>query len=483
MSDKNQTQAIVPDARILPAENVGIGVATRLGTILNKTIFCSLLGVAVLTLIPYGTVDPWWDAVFEILVFVLSAMWVFEGLLLNTWQSKRLLVLLPMILMTVYAFLETVQLPGSVVGITPEASSQWLTIDRYQTQLTAVKMLALTSFTALLLTHVSNRRRLVWTVRVVIGVGLAAALFGLLRQLLQSPDSKNGFVLPFLYPGVGYAQFLSSNVFAFLVEMSFALLAGLVVGAGVKQKHILIYLALGVIIWAGLVLSNSRGVLLGLACQVIVLLFVGLAWFSSRRLASTKGEHSRVLIFLRSSVVIRILVILLIMATLMSGVLWMGGERLASKLSEQQVTTATDGATRKEIWNSTWQLIKHNPWTGVGFGAYFLAIPQYQGGSGKVKVEQAHNDYLDLMAGGGIIAMLLAAWFIAIIIWRSRLSLRSRDQYRRAAALGAVAGILSVGVHSVVDFGLQVTGIAVVFAMLLVIAIAEISDARRRKIS
>jgi O-antigen ligase len=483
MLDQEQKQDRVPNLKRSPAEPQ-LSFRQRIAKILDKIIFFCLLAVAALAVIPYGTVDAWWDAVFEILVFGLAALWIFEGLLFGKMQLKNFQVLLPLVAITAYAFLQTVFLPWRLAGrLNPSnTSSPWLTIDRYQTQLTSVKMLALTLFTTLLLTHITTRKRLIWTVRVVIGVGLGSSLFGLLRQVLQSPDAKTGFVLPFLYPNVGYAQFLSTNVFAFLVEMSFALLAGLVVGGGIKRKHILIYVSVGLLIWVGLVLSNSRGVLLGFAAQAILLLFVALAWFSSRRLAHKPG----ILLFLRSSVLVRILVILLIMVTLMAGVLWMGGDRLASKLTGQTaaaVANPADGTTRKEIWASTWQIIKHRPWTGVGFGTFFLAIPQYQIGSGKFKVEQAHNDYLDLAASGGVIAVLLAAWFIGAIIWRGRSSLRSSDEYRRAAALGALAGVLSVAVHSVVDFGLQISGIAVVFAMLVVISIVEIPHSRGRRLS
>ena len=90
-----------------------------------------------------------------------------------------------------------------------------------------------------------------------------------------------------------------------------------------------------------------------------------------------------------------------------------------------------------------------------------------------IKIEQAHNDYLDLAANGGVVAIGLAAWFVVAIVLRARSSLRSGDPYRRAASLGAVAGMLSIAVHSLVDFGLQVTGIAVVFVVLMVISVAD----------
>jgi O-antigen ligase len=226
---------------------------------------------------------------------------------------------------------------------------------------------------------------------------------------------------------------------------------------------------------------------LSLTVLAIFLLFVSLNWYSARRLAREGQKQRKWLTFIGTSVVTRILVITFIAGALIAGVLWMGGDRLAFKLAGRPSTYSQDnldGITRQQIWRSTWEIIKKNPWTGVGFGAYFLAIPEYQIGSGRIKVEQAHNDYLDLAVNGGVVAVGLAGWFVAMMLWRARASWRSRDAYRRAACLGAAAGILSVGVHSLFDFGLQVTGIGVVCAALVVISVADRSvesGARRRK--
>jgi len=202
-----------------------------------------------------------------------------------------------------------------------------------------------------------------------------------------------------------------------------------------------------------------------------LILLVALSWRFSRR----KGHHGpagdrwhdRVGAF----AIVRIVGIVVIMAGLIVGVLWLGGDRMGEKGAS--ASDVVDGITRKQIWHSTWELIKQNPWTGVGFGNYFLAIPEYQTGAGRIKLEQAHNDYLDLTANGGIVAVALTALFVAVVVWRGASSLRSPDRFRRAAALGASAAIASVAVHSLVDFGLQITGIAVVFAALVVIVIAD----------
>jgi O-antigen ligase len=284
-----------------------------------------------------------------------------------------------------------------------------------------------------------------------------------------------GFVLPFLFWGGGYGQFISQNDFAYLMEMTFPLLVGLVVGGGIRRDRVLIYLAIAVVVWTALILSNSRGGIVGFACQSIFLLFVSLSWYSERRLSRENATEHNWLTFVQTSRLVRALVIILILGTLTAGVFWMGGDRFTSKLAKPASPSAEDVdlVSRNEIWRSTWQLIKQNPWTGVGFGAYFLAIPQYQTGAGMTRLEQAHNDYLDLAANGGLIALGLAGWFLVMVVWRARSSFRSRDVYRRAAGLGAAAGILGVGVHSLADFGLQLTGLAVVFAALIVILVAD----------
>ncbi|PYS67271.1 MAG: hypothetical protein DMF73_19745 [Acidobacteria bacterium] len=401
------------------------GFAARWAEILNSVIFWGLMVVIVVTLIPYGTVDAWWQALFECAVFALTAVWLCETLLRGEWQVKRLSILLPLVLITAYAFIQTINWPPPWFGnhgVVPRT----LTIDRYQTYLTARKTLSLTLFLGLLLVHTSTPKRLHWLVRLVVGLGLTSALFALLRQALQSPDSTIGFGLPFLFYGVGYGQFISPNVFAYLMEMVFGLMAGLILGGGIRRNTVLISLTVALIVWTALVLSNSRGGVLGFACQNIFLISVSLTWYSARRFSDNESASPAWLSFIQTSKLVRVLVVVLIVGTLFVGVLWLGGDRLATKLYEQDSGDVTiDGTTRKEIWQSTWTLIKHHPWTGVGFGAYFLAIPEYQIGSGRLKVEQAHNDYLDLVANGGIIAVILAAWFFGLIIWRARSSLRS----------------------------------------------------------
>src|SRR3989449_11657885 len=83
----------------------------------------------------------------------------------------------------------------------------------------------------------------------------------------------------------------------------------------------------------------------------------------------------------------------------------------------------------------------------------------------------AHNEYLELLASGGLIGGALGTWFVIVLIKCAREQLRrSRDPFRRAACFGALVGLFGVAIHSLVDFGPHDTVNALVFTALVVIS-------------
>ncbi len=111
---------------------------------------------------------------------------------------------------------------------------------------------------------------------------------------------------------------------------------------------------------------------------------------------------------------------------------------------------------------------------GAGFGGYWMAVPEYHDASGSFVPQQAHNDYLELLASGGLIGAILGVWFVFALIRSARKTLRAGNSFRRASALGALAGLFAVAVHSLVDFGLHITVNALIFTALIVIAILKL---------
>jgi O-antigen ligase len=300
----------------------------------------------------------------------------------------------------------------------------------------------------------------------------ASAIFGILRQTTQRGV---GFGLPLLLPELGYGQFINKNHFAYLMEMSLGLVLGLILGGGVKRDQALIYFAALLPLWIGLVLCGSRGGLVAMMAQLVVaaLLFSVVA----RRRSSSKSESK--LLRLTRLWPVRLLLVFVLVAGVFLGTIWLGGDQLATRIEESRNELSVDtagtrqGASRNEIWKATLKLISAHPILGVGMGGYWAAIPAYHDASGTLTPQEAHNDYLELLASGGLVGLVLGVWFAVTVFLRTRENMAARNRFRRAACLGAAIGIAGVAVHSLVDFGLHAIVNALVFTTLIVIATSK----------
>ncbi len=170
----------------------------------------------------------------------------------------------------------------------------------------------------------------------------------------------------------------------------------------------------------------------------------------------------------------RVLLIAGVLVVVALGVIWVGGDRLATSIegahAEFEAGPTREGVTRLRIWGATLLMIKAHPLAGVGMGGYWIAFPTYHDAPGTNQAQQAHNDYLELVASGGIVGLALGIWFAVVLFRRIRLGLRSPNRFRRAACFAALIGIVGVAVHSIFDFGLHRMLNAMVFMVLLVIA-------------
>lgn len=429
---------------------------------LSAFVFYALLALLPLAAAPYGSVEPWWTGLFDAVVFVLAALWAVEGALAGRWLTRAHALALPWVALAALAFLQSVQLP--FVGR--------ISFDPYESRVFALRLLAVTLYAAMLLRYASAGRRLRALVVTVVCVGVASALFGIFRQASQR--EQLGFVLPLLQKGEGYAQFVSRNHFAYLAEMALGLAAGLMVGRGVARGKMLLCAAAAVPLWTALVLSNSRGGVFAMLCEVLFLAAAfGMTWDVARE---GRGVDSLAARFGRSRAARVVLAASLLVAVVV-GTVWVGGDPLAERMGavgEEVGAADSVRAGRAGIWADTWRLAAEHPLAGVGLGGYWIAIRTTHGGSGVMIPRQAHNDYLELFASAGVPGLLLLAAFLFLFARRARVRLREGTGFTRAVCLGALAGLFGVAAHSLVDFGLHVTANAFVCAALVALAAAEV---------
>jgi O-antigen ligase len=424
--------------------------------VLNRIIFVALVILIVLTPIPYGTVEPWWKAAFVCAVFAICILAVIEN---TTIAGKP--ILLPMLALSALAFLQTLSLGTRTEANLPVWNA--ISADPYQTRFFALQMLALTAFLALLYRYADSERRIRVLVYAVLAIAVASAVFGILRQTTQQ---DTGFLLPLLRKNQGYGQFINKNHFVYLMDMAFGLGLGIVLGGGVKRDRLMIYVALLVPIWIALVLANSRGGVLAMIMQIVVAVLL----ITSVRGLSENYQLQRI----AQSAVLRTALLVVLVAGVALGTLWVGGDRLASNFegasSEFTSDTLRQGASRNEIWRATLKMFAAHPIVGVGLGGYWIAITAFHDASGLMTPQEAHNDYLELLSSGGVIGFALGVWFVVAVIRKARKNLLADVSYMRAVRLGAILGMVGVAAHSLVDFGLHIIVNAAMFLTLIALA-------------
>jgi O-antigen ligase len=262
-----------------------------------------------------------------------------------------------------------------------------------------------------------------------------------------------------------------------MMEMALGLTLGIAIMRGVKGRRLAVYLIAAALMWLAVIRVNSRGGLLSMLCQVVILGVLLVARRTKKELVES-GRASAI----KQRVLQVILVVMLLIGSVVT-VIFVGGDPLATRIDSLSVElnqkTAQTYALRQNIWQATWALIKDHPIGGAGFGGYWMAIRKYHRASGETTPQQAHNDYLELLASGGVIALGIGIWFVVVFVKLARTALNNADELGTAVITGASIGIVTVLVHSLVDFGLHVTVNALVFTTL--IALVAIVERRGRK--
>jgi O-antigen ligase len=407
-------------------------------TFFNKLIFAALILLLVLTPLPYGTVETWSITLWELLLFILTLLWGVEALRTGRLVSSGNPLTWPLLGLLLLAIAQ--------VGLQLSYAS-------YATQQAAVKILAFLLFFLLFATFVNTDERRGLAVKVIIAVCALIALIG----IGQSYAGK------LLWQRATFGPFVNRNHFAGFLEMGIGLAGGLLIGRGARREWLAVYGSALLLMCAGLILSASRGGVLALVAELVFLIVIA---------APGSNNKSKQGALLRTAGAL-----LLAAATIIGSILLVGSEGLVANFAqlEKEAGSATandsfDRYSRRDIWGASWQLIKGHPIAGVGLGAFQFAYTRYDPSSGSQRVEQAHNDYLQILADAGVIGGLLTLTFVVLLFARGFATLNTRDQRRRAIVLGALTGCFALAVHSFVDFNLQVTANAQLFLALCALA-------------
>jgi O-antigen ligase len=129
------------------------------------------------------------------------------------------------------------------------------------------------------------------------------------------------------------------------------------------------------------------------------------------------------------------------------------GERLEFYLGRSQDIFLLEG--RWTVWQTGAEMFRDFPLTGAGFGAFGPVFARYTPAGSASRWNHAHNDYVELLLEGGLVAAVLVIWLLVGFVRRVAESHRWKGGFS-PARLGLLVGVVSLAVHAFLDFNHQV---------------------------
>ena len=212
-----------------------------------------------------------------------------------------------------------------------------------------------------------------------------------------------------------------------------------------------------IVLTVALLFTASRGAWFGALLAVVI--FFGLS-------PSGVRQHSR---FGRARVGVWTIVGLFVLVVLLA--IGPAG-RIQTDARLEETVSQTSLADRVTPAKISLKMVQDFPLFGIGLGCWPELFPRYAKPPWSPTLwNAAHNDYIQLMAETGLLGFMLVGVFFAFVIRHVCQGMRLVPSETAILVAGCIAAMSAVALHESFDFPLQVPANALLFTMLLAIAV------------
>lgn len=460
--------------------------------IADANVFKGILALLVLVPLPLASNRTW--AIALIVVFVAALFcWGLVYWIRNWgWMCERIATFrIPISLFFIFLVLSVLQvssLPDSLVHLlSPEAyqvqlraglqSAMHLTLDVYQSRL----MLALsTSYFMVFLICIFTVRdndRLNILVTTLVWSGLLQAMVGII--LFSVGAQYKIFFVDISHENVT-GTFVNRNHFAGYMEMTLALGIGLMIAKLGNHKERHPGWKLKVVAALNFLISSKMRFRLMLIVMVIALVL------SRSRMGNTAFFCAMLLIGILTVLLSRknapataALILSLVIVDIFVIGTWVGLEKVVSRINQTEIAITTDQVVRREESveermlpaKYAVNLIRDFPLFGAGAGGFYTNFLRYRGSDIVSYFDHAHNDYAEItsdmgFAGAGALLLLTLTSLVVAI----KAIYKRRSSLARGVAFGSAMGVVAIGIHSWVDFNLQIPANALTLVVVITLS-------------
>ncbi len=425
------------------------GPSSRIATSI-AVIICVMAGTGTVL---FGAVDHTTWILLTVFAVVLALLWIVDSWRRGRFQIEPSALLLPVAGLLIIAIIQ-------LAPVGPTRS-----LDPYSTRFFVTRGAVLLLFFAAALTFVNTERRVTRTAGFLVIFGALMAFYGILQRL-SNFDGIYG--MREVAEAVPFGPFVNQHHFAGFMQMTGGIaMALLFVKTLGRELRMIIATAL-VIMGAAVVSTGSRGGLLSFVVVLALVTFLSVMFTLGGERPDSRAGSRAMAIAGAAALLLAIFGLALFLGandSLLRGI--------GAAPPDIDISTG-----RFHFWPIAIRIFLDHPVLGAGYDAFGVAFTRYDTWNGYFRVEQAHNDYLQILADTGVAGFLCVAGFIAMLVRKAIRRIRRSDGLRRGLAIGAWAGCVGIMVHSVFDFPLRTHSNAFFFLLLTVLATVRVLPTR-----
>ena len=415
----------------------------------NTALLAGTCAVLLLGPLAFGAVEPWSIFALEACAMLLLGVWASRQ-----WINRELNLSGHVLFRPMAAFFALVVV-------------QWLAGTTAYRHVTYTHLLLYAAYGMLVFVVTQTLRRssqFDLLAKLFTAYGAVLASFAVLQGM--APNGKLYWIRTLEQGGFIYGPYVNHNHYAGLMEMLTPFPLVLAATHFTNGNRKIAAAGIAALMAASIFLSGSRGGMAAFVAQMVVL---GLLLVRKRK----GGWKQPVMLGAFLALVIVFLV-------------WMGGNELTRRLISihSEAREEIGGGVRLSIDRDCLRMLLKRPFLGWGLGAFPIVYPEFRSFYTTFFVNQAHNDYLQLLVETGLAGFSIAVWFLVLVFRRAAGKLENwTESATGALTVAAMLGCVGILVHSFLDFNLQIPANAALFYVLCAIAASPpLQESQRRRV-
>jgi len=429
----------------MPAPNLAELNRRALSQKIGSVLLYGTFGLLMFGPVAFGAVEPWSILTLETGAVLLALVWIAKQYLDGEIKIQWNPLFLPM---AAFGLLVLVQVVFRISAYQHDTISHGMLFIAYA-------ILCFLSTQTLLRSAQARKLALIFCI-----YGAAIAAFALLQGI-----SPNGRIYWLRQPRLGgwiYGPYVNHNHYAGLMELMIPIPLVLSLSRLAPSKERIAAATAAAVMAGTIFLSGSRGGMLALFAELVVLAIILIRHRYDLRAAAALG-----------------LFLLLVIGLLT----WLGGDELNRRLATMHGShNDISGDMRLHINRDGLHMFLRRPIVVWGLGCFPVAYPQFRTFYTNFFVNQAHDDYLQLLVEMGLLGFATMIWYLVLLFQRAFRKINNwSSDVGAAVTLACLLGVTGILVHSTVDFNLEIPANAALFYVFCIVAASDPMVVPKRK--